>query len=242
MKVSTAIDTRMSCRAFLPTTVPESTVRAILEAATRAPSGGNLQPWHCHVLSGEPLARFLDIIRRRLAQHPRGEGAEYDVYPPGLAEPYRSRRFKCGEDMYATIGVPREDKPARVRQFARNYGFFGAPVGMFFCIDRQMGPPQWADLGMYMLSVMLLAREHGLHTCPQEAWAVWHDAVAEFLDLPPALMLFSGMALGYRDETAPINALRTDRAPLVEFATLQGFEASENLTRHPLPDPLPGPA
>ena len=242
MKVSTAIDTRMSCRAFLPTTVPESTVRAILEAATRAPSGGNLQPWHCHVLSGEPLARFLDIIRRRLAQHPRGEGAEYDVYPPGLAEPYRSRRFKCGEDMYATIGVPREDKPARVRQFARNYGFFGAPVGMFFCIDRQMGPPQWADLGMYMQSVMLLAREHGLHTCPQEAWAVWHDAVAEFLVLPPALMLFSGMALGYRDETAPVNTLRTDRAPLEEFATLQGFEASENLTHHPLPDPLPGPA
>ena len=242
MKVSNAIDTRMSCRAFLPTTVPESTVRAILEAATRAPSGGNLQPWHCHVLSGEPLARFLDIIRRRLAQHPRGEGAEYDVYPPGLAEPYRSRRFKCGEDMYATIGVPREDKRARVRQFARNYGFFGAPVGMFFCIDRQMGPPQWADLGMYMQSVMLLAREHGLHTCPQEAWAVWHEAVAEFLVLPPALMLFSGMALGYRDETAPINTLRTDRAPLEEFATLRGFEASENLTGHPLPDPLPGPA
>lgn len=242
MKVSTAIDTRMSCRAFLPTTVPESTVRAILEAATRAPSGGNLQPWQCHVLSGEPLARFLAIIRRRLAQHPRGEGAEYDVYPPGLTEPYRSRRFKCGEDMYATIGVPREDKPARVRQFSRNYGFFGAPVGMFFCIDRQMGPPQWADLGMYMQSVMLLAREHGLHTCPQEAWAVWHEAVAEFLVLPPALMLFSGMALGYRDETAPINTLRTDRAPLEEFATLQGFEASENLTDHPMPDPLPGPA
>ena len=144
--------------------------------------------------------------------------------------------------MYATIGVPREDKPARVRQFARNYGFFGAPVGMFFCIDRQMGPPQWADLGMYMQSVMLLAREHGLHTCPQEAWAVWHEAVAEFLVLPSALILFSGMALGYRDETAPINTLRTDRASLEEFATLQGFEASEKLTDHPLPDPLPGPA
>ncbi len=133
------------------------------------------------MLTGEPLARFLDLIRGRLANHPRGEGAEYDVYPPGLTEPYRSRRFKCGEDMYATIGVPREDKPARLRQFARNYAFFGAPVGMFFCIDRQMGPPQWADLGMFMQNVMLLAREHGLHTCPQEAWAVWHEAVSEFL-------------------------------------------------------------
>jgi nitroreductase len=241
MKVSTAIDTRMSCRAFLPTLVPESTVRAILEAATRAPSGGNLQPWHCYVLTGGPLARFLDVIRRRLAQHPRGEGAEYDVYPPGLTEPYRSRRYKCGEDMYATIGVPREDKPARLRQFACNYAFFGAPVGMLFCIDRQMGPPQWADLGMYMQSVMLLAREHGLHTCPQEAWAVWHAAVGEFLGLPAELMLFSGMALGYRDEAAPINTLRTERAPLAEFATLRGFDPSENLTNDRKPEPGAGP-
>ena len=175
------------------------------------------------------------MIGRRLASHPRGEGAEYDVYPPGLTEPYRSRRFKCGEDMYATIGIAREDKPARLRQFARNYRFFDAPIGMFFCIDRQMGPPQWADLGMYMQNVMLLAREHGLHTCPQEAWAVWHEAVAGFLGLPPHQMLFSGMALGYRDEGAPINRLRTDRATLEEFASFQGFEASENLTS-PLPD------
>jgi nitroreductase len=239
MKVSTAIDSRMSCRAFLPTPVSESTVRTILETAKRAPSGGNLQPWHCHVLTGEPLARFLDLIGKRLAHHPRGEGAEYDVYPPGLTEPYRGRRYKCGEDMYATIGVVREDKPARLRQFARNYGFFGAPVGIFFCIDRQMGPPQWADLGMYMQSVMLLARELGLHTCPQEAWAVWHQAVAEFLALPPTMMLFSGMALGYRDEAAPINRLRTDRAPIEEFASLQGFPASENLTKAQPPDPRP---
>lgn len=230
MKVSAAIDSRMSCRAFLPAPVPEATVRAILEAATRAPSGGNLQPWHCHVLAGDPLARFREIIRGRLATHPRGEGTEYDVYPPGLTEPYRGRRHKCGEDMYATISVAREDKPARLRQFARNYAFFDAPVGLFFCIDRQMGPPQWADLGMYMQNVMLLAREHGLHTCPQEAWAVWHEAVEGFLTLPPELMLFSGMAMGYRDEAAPINTLRTDRAPLSEFATLQGFRLSENLT------------
>ncbi|HEX9772037.1 MAG TPA: nitroreductase [Steroidobacteraceae bacterium] len=230
MKVSEAIDSRMSCRAFLPTPVPEATVRSILTTATRAPSGGNLQPWHCYVLTGEPLARFVGIVRGKLPHHPMGEGAEYDVYPPGLKEPYRGRRFKCGEDMYATIALRREDKPARLRQFARNYEFFGAPVGLFFCIDRQMGPPQWADLGMYMQNVMLLAREHGLHTCPQEAWAVWHRAVTEFLGLSSQLMLFAGMSLGYCDEAAPINTLRTDRAPLAEFATLLGFQTSENLT------------
>jgi nitroreductase len=223
VNVTDAVASRMSCRAFLPTPVSEATVRAILDAARQAPSGGNLQPWRVYALAGEPLKELLSLVRASMRTHPRGEGAEYEIYPTALWEPYRTRRFKCGEDMYATIGVSREDKLARLLQFARNYEFFGAPVGLFFCLDRRMGPPQWSDLGMYMQSVMLLAREHGLHTCAQEAWSAWYRTVGEFLHLPPELMLFSGMALGHRDESAPINTLRTDRAPLEEFAELRGF-------------------
>jgi nitroreductase len=224
MRVSDAIDSRMSCRAFQKTPVPAATIRAILETAKRAPSGGNLQPWHVYVLAGEPLQQFLSSIRSKLPANPRGEGTEYDVYPKEITEPYRSRRFQCGEDMYATINVSRDDKMARLRQFARNYELFDAPVELFFAIDRQMGFGQWADLGMFMQNIMLLAREHGLHTCAQEAWAVWHKTIGEFLELPPQLMFFCGMALGYRDESAPINSLRTARAPLEEFATLRGVE------------------
>jgi nitroreductase len=223
VNVSEAVSTRISCRAFVAMPVPQETVRAILDAARRAPSGGNLQPWHVHALTGAPLAELLATVRRKLPAEPRGEGSEYDIYPAGLVEPYRSRRYQCGEDMYATIGVAREDKLGRLLQFARNYDFFGAPVGLFFSIDRRLGPPQWSDLGMYMQTVMLLAREHGLHTCPQEAWSVWYRTVGEFLQLPAELMLFSGMALGYADPAHPINTLRTQRAPLEEFATLRGF-------------------
>ena len=223
MNVTDALASRMSCRAFLPDAVPESTVQSILDAARQAPSGGNLQPWRVYALAGAPLAELLATVRAKMPTHPRGDGSEYDIYPAALWEPYRSRRFKCGEDLYATIGVARDDKFGRLLQFARNYEFFGAPVGMFFCLDRRMGPPQWSDVGMYMQSVMLLAREHGLHTCAQEAWSVWHRTVGEFLRLPPELLLFAGMALGYRDESAPINRLRTDRAPLGEFAELRGF-------------------
>lgn len=223
MNVTEALKTRITCRAFLDKPVPEATVRAILDVAKWAPSGGNLQPWHVYVLTGERLKEFLAIIAEKQKTMPFGEGTEYDIYPKNLTEPYRSRRFKCGEDMYATIGVAREDKAGRLQQFARNFRFFDAPVAIFFAIDRQMGIDQWSDLGMFAQSVMLAAREQGLHTCPQEAWAIWHKTVAEFVSMPPELMLFCGMGLGHMDDTAPINKLRTDRAPMEEWASFSGF-------------------
>jgi nitroreductase len=221
--VSAAIETRMSCRAFLPKLVPSALVQQILETAKRAPSGGNLQPWHVHVLTGASLNAFLELVRTGLKTDPKGQGTEYDIYPKQLPEPYYARRFKCGEDVYAVAAkIPREDRTARMQQFAYNYEFFGAPVGLFFAIDRCMGLGQWADLGMFMQNIMLLAREQGLNTCAQESWALWHKTVAEYLKMPAELMLFCGMALGYGDESAPINAARTERAPLAQFATFLG--------------------
>lgn len=222
MKVSDAINTRITTRAFLDRPVPGEVLRRILETAKRAPSGGNLQPWHVWVLAGEPMVRFKALIKEKAAVTPRGEGTEYNIYPAELKEPYKARRFKCGEDMYATINVPREDKFGRLMNFARNFEFFGAPAAFFFAIDRQMQQGQWADLGMFMQSIMLLAREEGLHTCPQEAWAIWHKTVGEYLSIPAELMLFCGMGIGFIDEAHPINRLRTDRAPLDEFATFVG--------------------
>jgi nitroreductase len=223
--VSAAVASRISCRAFLGTPVPAATVRAILDAARRTPSGGNLQPWFVHALTGAPLEELKTRVRAKVTPDLRGDDSpEYAIYPASLGEPYRTRRFRAGEDLYATIGIPREDRPARLRQFARNFEFFGAPVGLLFYIDRTLGPPQWADLGMYMQTVMLLAREHGLHTCPQEIWSIVPATVGEFLGVPPQHLLFAGMALGYMDTSHPINTLRTERAPLEEFATLRGFE------------------
>jgi len=227
VNVGDAVASRISCRAFLDTPVPAATVRSILDAARRAPSGGNLQPWWVYALAGTPLAELRSQVRTQVMTNPRGDGShEYDIYPPGLGEPYRTRRFRAGEDLYATIGIPREDKMARLLQLARNYDFFGAPVGLFFYLDRSLGPPQWSDLGMYMQTVMLLAREQGLHTCAQEIWSLVPATVGRFLEVPANLLLFSGMALGHADPSHPINGLRTERASLEEFASLRGFDAT----------------
>ena len=232
MNLSEAVASRRSCRAFLQTPVPGATVREILDAARHTPSGGNLQPWCVYALAGEPLAELKTRVRVQITTNPRGDGThEYDIYPPGLGEPYRTRRFKAGEDLYATLGIPREDKMARLLQLARNYDFFGAPVGLFFYLDRGLGPPQWSDVGMYMQTVMLLAREHGLHTCAQEIWSLVPGTVGRFLAVPASLILVAGMALGHADPAHPINTLRTERAALEEFASLRGFDTSERQER-----------
>jgi nitroreductase len=223
MNVSQAIASRRSVRAFLDKPVPENMLRDILEQAARAPSGGNLQPWRLYVLTAEPLAQFKARMRERLATDPSPDPLEYHIYPENLWEPHRTQRFRVGEMMYAEIGIPREDKAARLAWFRHNYDFFGAPVGLFCYLDRRMGPPQWSDLGMYLENVMLLLREHGLDSCPQECWSIYNRLVAEFLAPPPDLLLFCGMAIGYEDKSAPANKLRTERMKLEEFAEFRGF-------------------
>jgi len=221
MNVTDAVDRRVSVRAFLDKPVPGALVREILVAAQRAPSGGNLQPWKVHALAGAPL----EALKAKVAANLGGETPEYNVYPDNLWDPFRTRRFECGEDLYATLGIPREDKPARLQQLFKNTQFFGAPVGIFFSLDRKLGQPQWADVGMYMQTVMLLAVERGLATCAQEFWARYPKTVGEHIGLPDDHILFSGMALGWPDEAAPINSLRTRRDPFEVWCEMEGFES-----------------
>lgn len=223
VSVTDAVQRRSSIRAFLPDAVPLELLKDLLVNAQRAPSGGNVQPWQIHALTGEPLRELVTAVGEQAKLGLRSEPYEYDVYPKDLWEPHSSYKFQCGEDMYATIDVQRSDKEGRRAQFARNFTFFGAPVGLFFTLDRRMGPPQWADTGMFMQTLMLLAIERGLDTCAQECWSAFPKTVGRCLDLDPQQILFCGMALGYRDPDAPINTCRTSRAPLDAFVTFRGF-------------------
>jgi nitroreductase len=221
--VSDAIQTRRSVREFLSDPVPLPVVREIVEGATRAASGGNLQPWRLHVLAGDARKALVARVAQKMQTTPFGDGPEYAIYPHDLQQPYRARRSKVAKDMYALVGIGREDTEARTRQMAKNFEFFGAPVGMFISIDRSMGPPQFSDLGIFLQNVMLLARERGLHTCPQEAWSMWGKSIREFADISDEDLVFCGVALGYAEPEGTINNLYTDRSSVDEFASFKGF-------------------
>ncbi|AYF86794.1 nitroreductase [Pseudomonas sp. DY-1] len=224
MLVAELLKKRISVRAFTAEPVDAQTMLDLLEAARWSPSGGNLQPWKVIAVSGEEKLALEKLAVETLLKNPKGEAGDHPIYPERLSEPYRSRRYKVGEDMYALLGIPREDKSARLRNLSRNYQFFGAPVGVFFVIDRSMGHGQWAHLGMFMQSLALLAEERGLATCMQEAWGMVRESLHRHFELPENELVYCGMALGHADRSAAVNGLRSDRAPVEEFVQLRGFD------------------
>jgi len=222
MKVSEAVASRHSVRAFTDEEVPRDLLESILDKARWSPSGGNLQPWWIHVVGGAKLVELTEIVATKMTSTPGGEGGDYNVYPPRLQDPYRTRRFRCGEDLYKSIDIARDNKAGRLIQFASNFRFFGAKSAMFFTLDRSMQQGQWSDVGMLIQTIMLLAREEGLHTCAQESWSAWSPTLTKFLDIPDEHMVFCGLAIGYKNEDADINKWRTERAPISEVVTWVG--------------------
>ncbi len=225
--VTEALQRRISIRSFLPTPVPRASVHAILDAARWAPSGGNLQPWKVIAVAGAERETVIALAQRAQSAGAPSEEGDDPVYPPNLWEPYRTRRFQVGEDLYATLQIPRTERPRRLAQFARNMRFFDAPVALFLVIDRRMGRGQWAHLGMFMQSIALAALDQGLGTCMQEAWAPLRRTLAAHFVLPADEMVYCAIALGHPDPDAPVNRLRSEREPVEAFADFRGFPEPE---------------
>jgi len=224
LTVTEALKRRISVRQFQSRPVSQALLEELLDAARWSPSGGDLQPWKLIAVAGAEREAVIQMARTvRAAPGASSEEGSDPVYPPNLWEPYRSRRYKVGEDMYELLGLAREDRAARLAQVARNFEFFGAPVGIFFVIDRRMGRAQWAHLGMFMQSLALVAVERGLGSCMQEFWATLRESLHRHFGLPATDMIYCGMSLGFPDPSAPVNRLRSERAPVGDFATLRGF-------------------
>ncbi len=224
MFVSDAIASRFSARAFLDTPVSIDTIQKILDHARWAPSGGNIQPWKVHVVTGDAKAKLSKAALDSVRSHPDGETPEYLPYPTEWKQPYKNRRFAIGMALYDAMGIDRRDKQARTEQLLANYEFFNAPIGLIFSIDKTLWPGQLGDMGMYIQNVMLLAREHGLHTCPQQIWQFVNRTVHQVLDISDDYTIYCGMSLGYLDTDNNANKVVRQRGELDDFALFHGFE------------------
>ncbi|KAB2913276.1 MAG: nitroreductase [Hyphomicrobiaceae bacterium] len=222
--VGEAISSRRSVRGFLPTPVPRAQVEAILALAARAPSGSNIQPWKAYVCAGAKRDAVVAAVREANEGEPDAHREAYAYYPDVWREPYLTRRRATGWGLYGTLGIAKGDTAAMQRQRAKNFEFFGAPVGLFLTIDDDMERGSWLDCGMFLQNVMIAARAFELHTCPQQAWAHYHRIVKPLMGIPESEILVCGMALGHLDEAEPANRFWTDRVPVAAFAQLQGFD------------------
>ncbi|MDR0274480.1 MAG: nitroreductase [Burkholderiaceae bacterium] len=222
--VDAAIENRFCVRAFLrDKPVPRQMLERLLELASRAPSGTNMQPWKVYVLEGaarDALCAKVCQAHDSVLQHPELETryrADYDYYPRQWVDPYLARRRQNGWSLYGLLGIAKGDKDKMHQQQQRNFQWFDAPVGLMFTVDRVMGSGSLLDYGMFLQNLMVAARAHGLHTCPQAAWNGYASIVLPHIGATAEEMLVTSIALGYADETAPVNTFHTPREPVASF-------------------------
>lgn len=226
MHIDDTIRSRKSARAFKPDPVSRELMEEILELASRAPSGTNIQPWKVHVVAGAVRERLVAEVMAHRENDPHDAKAEFPRTSK-RKEPYTGRMRTLGKEMYGLLGIPKGDKAANWRQWGRNYEFFDAPVGLIFTIDKDLDAMSFIDIGIFMQTLMLAAKARGLDTCSQGAWNNFWSVTRRVLEVPDDEYIIAGMSLGYADETQAVNTLVAEREPVENFATFHGFEQDE---------------
>lgn len=212
-----AIVARKSVRAFTSQSVDRETVGSILELASRAPSGTNIQPWRVYVVGSPQIAQISAAIVGPDGTPAPEEWDDYKYYPDDWFEPYLGRRRANAMDLYRSLEIGRKDKDKYTTFINQNYAFFGAPVGLIVTLDRRLEKGAWVDLGMFLQNVLLLATAHGLDSCPQASFAPYHRFIRPILGIPDADVVVCGIALGHANRDHPSYQMQTDRAPLAEW-------------------------
>ncbi|MFM5908484.1 MAG: nitroreductase [Novosphingobium sp.] len=220
MNVTEAVAARRSTRRFLGKGVDEAVLRRVLEKAQMAPSSMNFQPWFGVVLTGEPLAA---LSREMMASDPQSP-AEYPLILPETPQKFIDRREAIMAPRMESLGIERTDMAARNAYQRKNFEFFGAPVCLFSFVPRNLAPNNWASVGLWYQTVMLLLVEEGLASCPQEFLSLYAPQVKTACGVDDAdYFLWCGLSIGWPDKDAPVNNYHRPRVPLDESVRFQGF-------------------
>ncbi|MBL9020646.1 MAG: nitroreductase [Myxococcales bacterium] len=218
MDVSRAVAERRSTRAFLAKDVPAETLRSIFERAQRAPSWCNIQPWRAWVASGETRARLTSEMARAALE----AAPSPDVpFPTDYPEPYGTHRRACGRALYEAMGVARDDTAGRQAAWLRNFVAFDAPHVAIVGFDTRFDLYAALDVGCWLQTVLLLAREEGVSACAQASLSLYPKVSREILGIPEQVKILFGIALGYEDPSAPANACLTARDPVESNVTFR---------------------
>ena len=219
--VTEAVMSRRSIRAFSDKPVPLEILQQVMETARWTPSGCNFQPWEGAILTGEPLRQLQEKMKVTPPQDPK----EYSWSDPEVIPECLARLQQVGADMYAALQVERGDKEGRADFMARNIVSFDAPAVLMVYFPRVMGAPQWSDVGMWLQTIMLLLREQGLDSCPQEFLSMYAKLIKDFLSVSDEThIFFCGIAIGYQDEEDPVNHFDRKREPVASKVKFLGFE------------------
>ena len=227
MNVHEAIMSRRSIRRVLSKPVPRASLMRILEGAANAPCGHNIQPWKVYAVAGAVKDAVSADILKAAASGPAGaDKPEFDYYPVEWFEPFIGRRRKLGHELYAILGIGRDDKARREAHMLENFKFFGAPVGLFVTFDRRLATGTFMDIGMFIENILIGARGEGLDTCGQAAFINFHTVVRKHLPIGENELLACGISLGYADPAAPENKLMPEKIKVDEFTSFHGFDGA----------------
>lgn len=219
MDVREAVMARKSIRGYKPDPVPKETIEEIIEAAVRAPSSDNSQPWEIYVLQGEAL----DRIRAENVQAVESgtEGRAYSRYEPV----YRKRQIDLAVQLFTLMDIGREDKEKRFDWMKRGYRFFDAPVGIVLTADKSLDlTTASSDVGGLAQTICLLAVGCGLGSCILVQSLDYEEIVRKHAGIPESQHLLLSIALGYPDDDFPANRVRSERDPIDVNTRWIGFD------------------
>jgi nitroreductase len=223
MDFETLVQTRRSVRGFKTQPVPRAVIEEIIDSAKRAPSSMNTQPWHVHVLTGEPLEQ---VRRRNMEEMIAGAKPKRDIISHGEYQGvHRERQVDIAKKLFGAMGIARDDKPMRQDWVLRGFRQFDAPVSLVLCYDRALDPGAVChfDLGALCYGIVLAAWNRGIGSVNNGQGIMRSDIVREIAGIPEDQVIMTCVAMGYPDDSFAANAVRSDRQPNSAFVRYVGF-------------------
>ncbi len=210
---------RYSCRSFLKQDVDAAILRDIVAAAGRSPSWCNAQPWQVIVTKGDETAKLSDALVK--AASTSAMEPDFD-WPLQYTGDYLERRKVCGYQLYASLGIERDDKVRRTEQMMENYRFFGAPHVAIVTSEGDLGPYGAADCGGFLAMFTIAAQAKGIASVPQASVTGYAPVIREQLGIPKERKILSAISFGYADPDHAANNFRTERADVDDILSVRG--------------------